>query len=412
MIGIELITTGSELLIDRINTHVVFIGKSLQSLGLGLTRQTSVGDGDEMMPVLREALSRSQVILVTGGLGPTSDDLTRDIAADLLNLPLQHDAAVEETIREYFLRRGLNPPASVYRQALVPQGAIILPNRQGTAPGLLMEHNGVQLFLLPGPPRELIPMWQECVEPFLRDKAGPLRPVFFQFEIGGIGESAVQERLEEPLRRIAPGIGIAYCASPGRVELRLTHTDAECLQPALELVRRTLRRAVQSEGGEKVEERVVRLARSCGMRLATAESCTGGLLAHRLTNVPGASEVLEYGWVTYANAAKVHELGVAEELFNRYGAVSAPVARAMAVGALERSGADLAVSLTGIAGPGGGTPEKPVGLLYAAMAVRVHRLILVHAMKKHLVPDRETFKTMATNLALDLFLRRLIHYNH
>jgi len=411
---IELITTGSELLIDRVNTHAVYLGQELQQLGVRLTRQTSVGDGDEIAPVLQEALSRSDVILVTGGLGPTSDDLTRDVAAQLLGRELIYQPEVEAHIQYYFDRISKTPPQSVFRQALVPAGAEILHNGHGTAPGLLLEKDTTQVFLLPGPPRELKPMWREVVLPKLRQHMGDQAEIVsYKCMVGGIGESAVQERVEQPLRDQVPGIEIAYCASPGKVELRLNHHDARALDQAISWVRRELKRAIHTENGVLPENVIIQLAAAKGVTIATVESCTGGLVAHRLTNVSGSSTVLERGWITYSNQAKQESVAVPEEKILKYGAVSSEVADAMARGALQCSGADLAVSLTGIAGPNGGTTEKPVGLVYLSIAYRASAeksRVISRTIKKHLVPERETFKNMASDVALDLLRRRLLNW--
>ncbi|MEM6885950.1 MAG: competence/damage-inducible protein A [Verrucomicrobiota bacterium] len=411
---IELITTGTELLIDRVNTHAVYLGQELQQLGTRLARQTSVGDGDEIAPVLEEALSRSDIILVTGGLGPTSDDLTRDIAARLLERELVYQSEIEAHIRYYFDRISKVPPESVFRQALVPEGAEVLHNAHGTAPGLMLETNAKQIFLLPGPPRELKPMWTKTVMPKLKNRLGDCaRTASYKCLVGGIGESAVQERVEQPLQQQVPGIDIAYCASPGKVELRLNHTDAAALDQAVIWVKAELKRAIHAENGIRQEQAVVEMAMEKQLKLATAESCTGGLVAHRLTNVSGASAVLERGFVTYSNEAKQEQIGVPAELIASEGAVSPEVAAAMACGALKHSQADLAVSLTGIAGPTGGTDEKPVGLVYLGIAYRPageKNRIIFRSIKKHLVPERETFKNMASDVALDLLRRRLLNW--
>ncbi len=411
---IELITTGTELLIDRVNTHAVYLGQELQQLGIRLARQTSVGDGDEIAPVLQEALTRSDIILVTGGLGPTSDDLTRDVAAQLLQRELVYQSEIEDHIRYYFDRISKVPPESVFRQALVPEGAEVLHNAHGTAPGLLLESDAKQIFLLPGPPRELKPMWHEVVLTKLKDRLGDqARMASYKCIVGGIGESAVQERVELPLQQQVPGIDIAYCASPGKVELRLNHTDAAALDQAVTWVKAELKRAIHAENGVRPEEAIVQMAGNKGIKIATAESCTGGLVAHRLTNVSGASAVLERGFVTYSNEAKHEQIGVSAELIESEGAVSPEVAAAMACGSLEHSQADLAVALTGIAGPTGGTDEKPVGLVYLGIAYRPSgspERIISRPIKKHLVPERETFKNMASDVALDLLRRRLLNW--
>jgi len=411
---IELITTGTELLIDRMNTHAVFVGLELQELGTRLARQTSVGDGDEIAPVLEEALTRSDIILVTGGLGPTSDDLTRDVAAQLLGRELIYQSEIEEHIRYFFNRISKVPPESVFRQALIPAGAEILHNAHGTAPGLLLEAESKQIFLLPGPPRELKPMWKDSVLSKLKARLGEKAQIAsYKCLVGGIGESAVQERVEARLQEYVPSIDIAYCASPGKVELRLNHSNAEELEKAVTWVRAELKRAIHAENGIRQEQVVVEMAIDKKVKIATVESCTGGLVAHRLTNISGASTVLERGWITYSNEAKTEIIGVSAEMIAAHGAVSPDVACALAEGALRHSNADIAVALTGIAGPMGGTQEKPVGLVYLGIAYRPagsKDRIISRVIKKHLVPERETFKNMASDVALDLLRRRLLNW--
>ena len=360
---IELITTGSELLLGQVkNSHPGYLSGRLEAMGLSLARQTAVPDGKEAIrEVLRESWPRCDLLLVTGGLGPTSDDMTREVVAEFLGKPLRYHPEIHEKILTYFRQRNLTAPEMVKVQAMVPEGMQVLPNEQGTAPGLLWEDHGKMLVLLPGPPRELVPMYEVCVEPRLRASArGAVGTRILR--VHGQGESFVQERCEAKLRAL--GLAeIGYCARPGEVDLRLKSADGGLLDRAVICVRHLLGDAVYAEGGETMEEVVVSLARARGVKLATAESCTGGLVASRITDVPGASEVLLAGWVTYSNGAKLRELGVREESLKKYGAVSAAVAAEMAEGARKKAGADWAVSVTGIAGPGGGSPGKPVGLV-------------------------------------------------
>jgi len=400
---IELITTGTELLLGQVmNSHPGYLSGRLEAMGLSLARQTSVPDGREAIrEVLRESWGRSDLLLVTGGLGPTSDDVTREVVAEFLGKPLEYQAEIHERILAYFQRRNLTPPEMVKVQAMVPRGMEVLPNDHGTAPGLLWEEKGKMLVLLPGPPRELAPMYESSVEPRLRATARSAVGTRI-LRVHGQGESFVQERCEEELR--AMGVTqIGYCARPGEVDLRLKSGNGVLLERAVTRVREILGEAVYAEGGETMEEVVVGLARARGIKLATAESCTGGLVASRLTDVPGASEVLLGGWVTYSNEAKVRELGVKEESLRKYGAVSAAVAAEMAEGARKKAGADWAVSVTGIAGPGGGTPGKPVGLVYLGVAGSEG----VETIEKKLVPERKTFKAMASQSALDLLRKKI-----
>jgi len=400
---IELITTGSELLLGQVmNSHPGYLSGRLEAMGLTLARQTSVPDGREAIrEVLKESWGRCDCLLVTGGLGPTSDDVTREVTAEFLGKPLEYHPEIHEKILAYFRKRNLTPPEMVKVQAMVPEGMQVLPNEHGTAPGLFWEDRGKMLVLLPGPPRELGPMFEAGVEPRLRASAGAAVGTRI-LRVHGQGESFVQEKCEGKLR--AMGLEeIGYCARPGEVDLRIKSVDGGLLERAVICVKEILGEAVYAEGGERMEEVVVRLARACGVKVATAESCTGGLVANRITDVPGASEVLLAGWVTYSNEAKVRELGVREESLKKYGAVSAAVAAEMAAGARRRSGADWAVSVTGIAGPGGGSPGKPVGLAYLGIAGAEG----VETIEKKLVPERKTFKAMASQSALDLLRKKI-----
>jgi nicotinamide-nucleotide amidase len=409
-VRVEVINTGSELLLGHVvNSHLGYFSQQLMPLGLTIARQCTVPDGPELKEVFREVLDRADLVFITGGLGPTSDDLTRDILADLLDMPLDHHPEIAEKNSAYFASRKLEPPPIVRVQALVPRGAEVLPNDQGTAPGLLIRKKGKAVFCLPGPPRELYPMMEESVLPRLRTLLPSASAILERtFRTLGLGESFVQDRLEARLREIGGvRLEIGYCARPGEVDLRLVTGAPEILEAASRYVRDELGSAVYAEGQEILEGLVVQAATAKGVWLATAESCTGGLVAHRITNVPGASACLDRGWVTYSNEAKIAELGVAEETLSAHGAVSEATAREMALGALERSRASVAVSLTGIAGPGGGTPEKPVGLVWIGLASKVGSAPKISAQKFHLSLDRVTFKTMAAQRALFACLQAL-----
>lgn len=413
---IELITTGSELLLGEVvNSHLSWIGAELAKLGLRLTRNVSVPDGPAIGEALQESLRRADLVITTGGLGPTSDDITREVASELLGLPLSPDPRILNHIEDFFRQRSARCPVGVDRQAMVPAGARVLDNPRGTAPGLIVERTPAErasqaLVMLPGPPRELRPMWQDRVLPWLRvwAQGRTVLQVSRIWRIVGIGESRVQELIEASLREISPGAEIGYCSRPGEVDVRFTAASEEVLRQADRLVGQRFEDAVYATGDTTMEAVVIGLARASSVRLATAESCTGGLVAHRLTNVPGSSEVFTHGWVTYANAAKIAELGVPAEWLDHPGgpgAVSEETARAMAEGALASSGVDLAVSITGIAGPGGGSSEKPAGTVWMGIARRGKPSF---AIRKLFPVDRETFKAMASQTALDLMRRSLI----
>jgi nicotinamide-nucleotide amidase len=402
---VEVINTGSELLLgNTVNTHLSYLGQELFPLGFRIARQITVPDGEDIREALAESLTRADIILVTGGLGPTTDDITREITADLLHLPLVEHEDTWTAIQERFARRGLEMTPRNRRQAQAPRGAIVLANPNGTAPGLYLRHaaeaQGVtrHLFLLPGPPRELRPMFQNAVAPILKELA-PGGPAFEsrRWLVVGLGESKVESIVSEALLAI-PGLELGYCARPGAVEVRCIG-GPEALAAAEAIIAARLPSQVAGEGGAQLEEVVVHLLAEAGKTLAVAESCTGGCLAHKITNVPGASEVFVEGFVTYSNGAKTRALGVPETLIAGHGAVSGPVARAMAEGALRTAGTDFALATTGIAGPGGGTPEKPVGTVFIALAVRDGET----RVGKYAYPtDRGTFKELVVQAALDM----------
>jgi nicotinamide-nucleotide amidase len=407
--SLEIINTGSELLLgNTLNTHLSYLGQELFPLGYRVSRQVTVPDGEDIRTALAEALTRARIILVTGGLGPTTDDITREVTAELLGLPLVEDAEAWQAIQERFARRGLEMTPRNRRQAQVPMGATVLKNPNGTAPGLYIQYNGnlketQHLFLLPGPPRELRPMFANSVAPILKKLAPDGAKVESRrWLVIGVGESKVESLVGEDLLAI-PGLELGYCARPGSVEVRcIGHQEA--LDAAERIIHARLPTQVAGEGVGSLEEILVRRLAALHKTVAVAESCTGGNIAHRITNVPGASEVFLAGYVTYANAAKTGALGVPAELIAQHGAVSEPVARAMAEGAMREAGADFGLSTTGIAGPGGGTPEKPVGTVFTALAAQGAETVVA---KSFFPTDRATFKDLAAQAAMDM-LRAVI----
>jgi nicotinamide-nucleotide amidase len=403
---VEIINTGTELLLGRVtNTHLGFLAQSLLGLGLRVGRQVTVPDGSAIAEALNEAMARAELVIVTGGLGPTSDDITRDAAAEAFGRKLIFHPEILDGIADKFAKRKIAMNDLQRPQAMVPEGGVVLENPNGTAPGLIIENEKTVAVLLPGPPGELRPMWENEALPWLRKKfAHRLVPVNeVTLRILGLGETRVQILVEDEVKALGP-VEVGYCARPGEVDLRLIVPDENLVRKAADLARGKLGDAIYAEGVETMEQVVVRLARAAGKTVATAESCTGGMVASRITNVSHSSEMFRYGWVTYANEAKMTELGVPAGLLEKHGAVSAEVAQAMAGGALRGSGADLAVAVTGIAGPTGGTPEKPVGLVYFALATKNGKTQIV---ERTLVPIRETFKYMASQIALDLMRRAL-----
>jgi nicotinamide-nucleotide amidase len=418
-VNVELINTGSELLLGRVlNTHQQWLCRRLADLGFVVTRQVAVADsGNEIQQAVREALARADIVITTGGLGPTSDDLTRDLVAQLLGKKLREDAAIVRHIENYFASRKRPMPPLTRVQALVPEGATVLPNKNGTAPGLAMEiKSDVQspkskvqwLVMLPGPPRELRPMFDEFVAPLLRREFPAEAPfVCRTLRTNGVGESVAQDKIAAPLQAlVAAGLEIGYCARVGQVDVRLSARGADAervVREAEAIVQKILGASVYGFDDEEIETVVVRLLTAQKKTLALAESCTGGNIAHRVTNVPGASAVFLGGVVSYANEAKEKFIGVRPEALKGHGAVSEMVAREMAEGARKNFGSDFAIAVTGIAGPSGGTPDKPVGTVFIALAGEFPTVVE----RKLNSFDRATFKELTAQQALELLRARL-----
>ena len=405
------INTGTELLLgDVLNSHLSFIAREIFPLGLRIDRQLAVPDGSAIRAALAESSEQADIIFVTGGLGPTTDDITREITAEFLGLEMQHDAAVMAAIASRAARRGFRLTDRTSRQAEVPRGAIVLPNENGSAPGLYLAANAApvkrspHLFLLPGPPRELQPMFRSSVLPILREIVPPESATDRRtYRIAGMGESLVEEAIGERLLEIT-GIELGYCARPGEVDLRIIG-ERSALDRAEAIVTAGLGASIFSSDGRSLEEVVVKLLTDRKQTLAVAESCTGGFLAHRITNVPGASAVFLAGYVTYANEAKEGMLGVDPPLISAHGAVSEDVARAMAEGARRQANATFALATTGIAGPGGGTDEKPVGTVFVALAAEG---AATQVRGFRFPDDRPTFKELTTQAALEMLRRSLL----
>lgn len=416
---VEIINTGSELMLGRVlNTHQQWLCRELADLGLLVTRQVAIPDTpQDISTAIAEALEHADLVFTTGGLGPTSDDLTRDKIAELLGRKLYQDEASLRKIEAYFTSRNRATPPSTLVQAMVPEGAIVLPNAHGTAPGLAIEVPSTAgrrserpswIIMLPGPPRELRPMFRDSVVPLL-ERIFPHRPPYIchNLRTTGIGESLVEELIAKPLQPyLESGLQIGYCARTGQVDVRLSAqgvSAAELVEKAESVVKELVGPHLCSIGDEDIEAVVVRLMIAQQKTLALAESCTGGFIAHRITNVPGCSAVFLAGYVTYSNLAKEQAIGVDKSLLEQHGAVSEPVAAAMAEGALARAGADYALAVTGIAGPSGGSREKPVGTVFIALAGGGPTVVFRNLNNF----DRETFKYATSQQALDLLRRRL-----
>ena len=403
---VELINTGSELMLGfTVNTHLSYIGRQLAGIGLRLDRQVTVADNrEEMRAAIEEALRRSDILIITGGLGPTSDDFTRDVVAALLGRKLARDEAVASHITERIRKRRIGLPESIYVQALVPVGAQVLPNRNGTAPGLAIDEGDKLILLLPGPPRELKPMFEEYVLPVLEKHYGT-QPRFDcrTFKVVGLAESIVEEKVA-PVLADLPDLELGYSAKMGEVEVRIISHLKSTADEAEKRIRNALADNIYGTGNARLEEVVVKMLTVAHQTIAVVESCTGGAIANRITNVSGSSEVFINGCVTYSNESKTRLLGVSEEDLAEHGAVSEEVAREMAEGVRTRSGADFGISTTGIAGPTGGTPDKPVGLVYIGFATSKGTTVQRHI----LALDRETFKFYVAQHALDAVRRELL----
>jgi nicotinamide-nucleotide amidase len=405
-----LLNTGTELLLGDVqDAHLAFIAREILPFGLRIEERRTVPDSDAIRQTLAELLPRCEILFVTGGLGPTSDDITREMVADLLGLELRRSPELLASLRQRLQVRGIKWTPGIARQADVHAGAEVLPNQNGSAPGLYLRANinppiqSPHLFLLPGPPRELQPMFRAFVEPMLRSIVPASHFVERRlYKIANKGESLVEEAIGDRVLSI-PGIELGYCARPGEVDVRIVG-NSRAIEQADAVIRSTLGSSIFSAADETLEEVIVNLLARRNQTLAAAESCTGGLLANRITNVPGASEVFLAGYICYANQAKINMLDVDPLLIEKHGAVSEQVAHALAEHARACAGSDYALATTGIAGPGGGSPEKPVGTVYVALGASGETIV-----KKLFFPtDRETFKQIATQAALELLRRRLI----
>jgi competence/damage-inducible protein CinA-like protein len=374
----EIIAVGSELLgSTRIDTNSLFLAGRLASLGIELRAKSVVGDERaRLAAVFSSALTRSDMVILTGGLGPTDDDLTRDVVAAALGLEMREDEAIVAVIEERFARRGLRMPRVNRRQAMVPAGALSLDNPNGTAPGLFIEHGGRVIVLLPGPPRELQPMFDALCSGLLLARAGAARLFKEVLFVAGRGESHVEEIAQPLYSRWAqetPPIETTILAMPGQVELHLTlrgpdpQAGARRVRAAREELAAALGQDVFSTDGRSMEEVVGLLLGERQLTISAAESCTGGLILSRLTDVPGSSAYVLGGAVAYSNEAKTELAGVPPRLIAEHGAVSEAVAVALADGVRERTRSSLSLGVTGIAGPGGGSPQKPVGTVAIAL---------------------------------------------
>lgn len=409
---VEVISVGTELLLGNIlNTNAQFLAERCALLGLSMYNQVVVGDNKERLKeAVATALDRSDIVILTGGLGPTEDDLTKETCAEAMGFELTEDGHTRQRIEEYFKNSIYKEiPDNNWKQAVVPAGAIVLDNDNGTAPGLIMEKDTKRAILLPGPPNEMIPLFKEQVEPYLQ-KLRPELIVSKMIKICGMGESQVEDKLLDLIDR-QTNPTIATYAKTGEVHVRVT-ASAPTTEVADRLIRPVVKEIKKRMGmfvystkeDETLEMAVVRLLKKYELTVATAESCTGGLVAGRLVNVPGASDVFKEGFVTYSNKAKRKHLEVSKNTLKKYGAVSKETAKEMAIGGAFATDSDLCVAVTGLAGPDGGTEEKPVGLVYMACCLGDKVTVEKYQFKG----NRSKIREQSVVRALDLVRRTVL----
>ena len=408
----ELISVGTEILMGNIvNTNAAYLSRKLAQIGVSVYYQSTVGDNKERLAqAMKQAISRADVVILSGGLGPTKDDVTKEVAAEVLGRTMSLDERTMERIREYFVRVKKDTiTENNWKQAMVPEGAIILDNHNGTAPGIIMEEKNTAVILLPGPPNELTLMFEESVLPYLQKDE---KKVLYSrmVKVCGIGESQAETMIQD-LIDSQSNPTIAPYAKTGEVHFRVTalaSTKEEgraLVKPVVEELKKRFKKAVYTTKEEvTLEEKLVKMLKKRGLTMSTAESCTGGMIAAKLVNVSGVSEVFRSGAVTYANEAKMQLLGVKKKTLRKYGAVSAQTAEEMAIGAAMNLDTDVAVAVTGIAGPDGGTKEKPVGLVYIGCYVCGQ----VNVYECHFTGTREKIRESTTIMALNLIRLMLL----
>lgn len=406
----EILSIGTELLMGQIiNSDAAFIARKLPELGIDTYYQQTVGDNEKrMLEAIALAASRSDIVFLTGGLGPTQDDMTKQVLAKYLGLPMVEDSESKQTLINWFKGRNAKITQNNFRQAEFPQGAIILKNDWGTAPGCIVQHSGKHFIILPGPPRELEPMMDVHIVPYLSSLSGD-RIVSHMLKVFGIGESALEDLLED-LINAQDKVTLATYAGFGEVTLRLSVKckKDEDPQQYFRLVEPEVMRRIDDHlytiGNETLPQIVAKLLIERRRTVAFAESCTGGMIASELVAVPGISKALLEGCVCYSNEAKVRTLGVKQETLEAHGAVSEQCAREMCEGMKERCGSDFAISVTGIAGPDGGSDEKPVGTVYIGIAGPEGTSV----QKFQFGRDRQRVRRMSALNALDILRRALL----
>ena len=410
----EIICVGTEILMGNIvNTNAAYIAKGLAGLGVSCFYQSVVGDNDgRLMEVFREASGRADIVILSGGLGPTEDDLTKETVAKVMGKTLTEDEKAWKQIKTFFEKRGIKYTDNNRKQALVPEGAKVLYNKNGTAPGIITEGEQVTAILLPGPPGELIPMWDDQVVPYLKERSDT---AFYSemVKLCGVGESLAETGLKDLIDAQANPT-IATYAKVGEVDVRVTASarsekDAHKLvKPVVkEIKKRFGSRVFTTDENVTLEAAVIQLLTESGLTLSLAESLTGGMVTSRLINVPGASGVIKTGFVTYSNKSKRKYLGVKRSTLDKYGAVSEQCAKEMVRGCVAATRSDTAIALTGIAGPDGGTDEKPVGLTY----IGIYVLGKIKVKKFVFSGEREKIRESATAAAITLLRQNLLKNN-
>lgn len=410
---VEIIAVGTEILLGNIvNTNAAYLAEKCAGLGLSCYYQDVVGDNEErVMETIRLALTRADILLLSGGLGPTQDDLTKEAAAKVMGKGLYLHEPSREAIRQFFAQRGMEITENNWKQAMVPEGCIVVDNPGGTAPGIIMVQNGKHVILMPGPPGELIPMFERSIMPYLANLTSGV--IYSQtVKICGVGESKAESMVED-LINAQSNPTIATYAKTGEVHLRVTATAPDekeakkLVKPVVkELKGRFGNHVYTTDNDVTLEKSVVDLLLANKLTACTVESCTGGLLSARLINVPGVSEVFKSGYVTYSNKSKRRLLGIKKNILLKHGAVSEQIAREMAKTAASLARTDVCVSTTGIAGPDGGTPEKPVGLVYIACNV-CGRITVKEC---HFHGSREKIRMSTVSAALSLMRECILQY--
>jgi nicotinamide-nucleotide amidase len=405
----EILAVGTELLMGQIsNTNAQYLSRRLNEVGIGVYYHSVVGDNPaRLKESLRLALSRADVVITTGGLGPTQDDLTKETIAEALGRKMVLHEETYQSIKYFFEKQNRKMMENNAKQAYIPEGSIVVPNHNGTAPGCIIENSGKIVVMSPGPPKEMIPMFEETVFPYFEKKTGQTISSRM-LKIFGIGESEMETRILDIIGAqtnptIAPYVGTGEVVVRVSAHSRNKNEADLLIEPVIEKIKDRLGSHVYATRGESMEEVLVQLLKERGISLSAAESCTGGMLASRIVNVPGVSEVFDRGFVTYSNNSKTEELGVLKDTIQLYGAVSRETAMEMVTRLVQKTGTRAGIAITGIAGPDGGTADKPAGLVYIAVSLDNKEV----CSEFKFIGDRERVRNMACLNAMNI-LRKMI----